>query len=122
MRWLVIGNLTPAVTAALVRHGDTATTPADAGIPDDASPRDVLAAAHAKQLDVLTDLPELANAPFENDVRFIRTLVYLQLKGEDVEQDDAIDRLFERYKRMSVGKLYTVTETRVKVRQLPGHK
>jgi hypothetical protein len=48
--------------------------------------------------------------------------VFLQLPGADVEQDDAIDRLFTRYKRLTPGRLYTVTETRVKVRQLPSRK
>jgi hypothetical protein len=36
-----------------------------------------------------------------------------------VEQDDAITRLFERYKRLTPGRLYTVTGSRVKIRQLP---
>jgi hypothetical protein len=49
-------------------------------------------------------------------------MVYLQLDGGDVEQDDAIDRLFKRYKRLSPGRLYTVTAARVKVRQLPTRK
>jgi hypothetical protein len=47
--------------------------------------------------------------------------VFLQLEGGDVEQDDAIDRLFARYKRLSPGRMYTVTGTRVKIRQLPGN-
>ena len=42
--------------------------------------------------------------------------MYLQLEGGDVEQDDAIDRLFARYKRLTPGRLYTVTASRVKVR------
>ena len=51
---------------------------------------------------------------------FGRSIVYLQLEGGDVEQDDAVDRLFERYKRLTPGRLYTVTGSRVKIRQLPG--
>jgi hypothetical protein len=58
-------------------------------------------------------------APFELGVPFGRSIVFLQLEGGDVEQDDAIDRLFKRYKRLSPGRLYTVTTSRVKVRQLP---
>ena len=34
--------------------------------------------------------------------------------------DHAIDRLFTRYKAPKPKRLYTVTENRVKVRQLPG--
>ncbi len=79
----------------------------------------VLAAAKKAQLDVLTADPVLAATPFEQSAGFNRSLVFLQLAGGDVEQDDAIDRLFTRYKRLTPGRLYTVTGTRVKVRQLP---
>lgn len=119
MRWLVIGNLTPAVATALVRHGHAASTIEEAGIPDTATPFEVFVAAHAKQLDVITDSAELVAAPFEHQIRFARSLVYMQLAGADVEQDDGVDRLFARYKRLTPGRMYTVTDTRVKVRQLP---
>jgi len=79
----------------------------------------VLAAAKKAQLDVLTADAALAAAPFAKTAGFNRSLVFLQLAGGDVEQDDAIDRLFARYKRLTPGRLYTVTGTRVKVRQLP---
>jgi hypothetical protein len=62
----------------------------------------------------------MAEAPFLLEQAFGRSLVYLQLEGGDVEQDDAIDRLFDRYKRLTPGRLYTVTGSRVKIRQLPG--
>ena len=39
--------------------------------------------------------------------------------GGDIEQDDAVDRLFTRYKRLSPGRLYTITPSRVKILQLP---
>jgi len=120
MRWLVHGsNTTPAVAAALVRHGDKAAAPAEIQLPVDAPPRDVLAAATKQQLDIVTSDPVLAAAPFESKIYFKRAIVFLQLEGTDVEQDDAIDRLFARYKRLSPARLYTVTGTRVKVRQLP---
>jgi hypothetical protein len=86
----------------------------------DAEIAEVFETAHAKQLDLLTSDPQMANAPFESPVKFRRSLVFLQLEGGDVEQDDAIDRLFARYKRLTPGRLYTVTATRVKIRQLPG--
>ena len=121
MRWLVIGNnLAASVSAAVVRHGHSAVSPAEAEMPEPTDPADVLAFAHQKQLDVLTDRDDLVEAAFKDGApRFVRTLVYLQLAGGEVEQDDAVDRLFARYARMSTGRLYTVTETRVKVRQLP---
>ncbi|MDB5294218.1 MAG: hypothetical protein JWO31_201 [Phycisphaerales bacterium] len=126
MRWLIHGpTTTPAVAAALVRHGHKVVSPTDAGLADpDAAPGDVLDAAHKAQLDVLTTDPTVADAPFQEaaDTKFGRTLVYLQLEGGDVEQDDAVDRLFDRYKRLAPGRVYTVTGTRVKIRQLPGIK
>src|SRR4051794_12873144 len=119
MRWLLHGNLTPAVGEALRRHEHIASAPAELLIEAD-SPAGFLQAAGAKQLDVITADPELAGAPFgDTPIKFNRSIVFLQLPGGDVEQDDAIDRLFERYKRLSPGRLYTVTATRVKIRQLP---
>ena len=120
MRWLLHGNLTPAVAAAMTRHEQTVQTLTDAGLTAESSHADILEAARAKQLEILTNDQDLANAPFALDLYFKRVMVYLQLPGEDVEQDDAIDRLFKRYKRLTAGRLYTVTENRVKIRQLPG--
>ncbi len=83
---------------------------------------EILAAARAKQWDILTADPELANAPFASDRWFERSIIFLQLSGGEVEQDDAVERLFARYKRLTARRLYTVTEKRVKIRQLPGPK
>jgi hypothetical protein len=115
----VHGNLTGAVSAALVRHGHSAQTLAELELPADAPPQAVFEAAHVKQLDVVTNDAALAGALFESPIKFGRSLVFLQLEGGDVEQDDAIDRLFARYKRLAPGRMYTVTAARVKVRQLP---
>ena len=122
MRWLLHGKLTPAVAEALVRHEQTPVTLAEAGLTETSPIAEVLETAKKKQFDVLTADGDLPDAVFKQDLYLKRTIVYLQLPGEDVEQDDAIDRLFERYKRFSVDRLYTVTETRVKVRQLPSKK
>ena len=124
MRWLLHGTMTPAVGDALRRHEHKASTLAEAGLPTEASPAEVLRFAHKAQLDVLTTDASLAEAPFLMAERgegspYGRTIVHLGLEGGDVEQDDAVDRLFDRYKRLSPGRLYTVTESRVKVRQLP---
>lgn len=122
MRWLMHGNLAPAVAEALVRHGHTAVPLADIGLSAESSHKEVLDAAKAKQLDLLTNDAALTTAVFELDVYLHRSIVYLQLPGGDVEQDDAIDRLFKRYKRLTPDRLYTVTENRVKIRQLPTKK
>jgi hypothetical protein len=120
MRWLLHGNLAPAVADALRRHGHQAQTPADAKL-ESSDPAELLKDANKLQLDVITTDATLANAPFsESAESFARSIVFLQLEGDEVEQDDAVDRLFERYKRLTPGRLYTVTATRVKVRQLPG--
>lgn len=119
VRFLIHGNLTPAVAEALKRHEHTAVPLADV-MPAEATVEAILKLAHEKQLDIVTGDEALAHALYESEQKFIRSIVYLQLEGGDVEQDDAIDRLFERYKRLNGGRLYTVTATRVKVRQLPG--
>jgi len=120
MKWLLHGTLTSAVADALRRHGHEVHEAAELALPPDAQSLDLLKSAETRQWEVLTNDGALANAPFEQRFPFNRTLVYLQLEGGDVEQDDAIDRLFDRYKRLSPRRLYTVTGTRVKIRQLPG--
>jgi predicted nuclease of predicted toxin-antitoxin system len=120
MRWLLYGNLSPAAGDALRRHGHEASLPADVGLAPDAGLSEILEAARKSQLEILTADALMAQAPFEESRRFGRTVVHLNVEGGDIEQDDAIDRLFSRYKRLSPGRLYTVTNSRVKIRQLPG--
>jgi hypothetical protein len=119
MRWLLHGKLTNAVAEALKRHGHEVVDPATGDLTPESEPAAVLEAARDGQLDLLTADAALAHAPFELAFWFNRSMVFLQLEGGDVEQDDAVDRLFQRYKRLAPGRLYTVTATRVKVRQLP---
>ena len=119
MRWLLHGNLAPAVGEALVRHEQKTHAANELDLPADAGPRELLKAAQSKQLDLITTDSALVNEMFDEKIWFNRVVVFLQLEGGDVEQDDAIDRLFERYKRLTPGRLYTVTGSRVKVRQLP---
>lgn len=123
MRWMLHGPMTAAVGEALRRHGHKAQDMIETGLPPASDPAMVLKAAQAAQLDLLTTDTAMSAAPFLLDgPAFNRSIVYLQLEGGDVEQDDAIDRLFTRYKRLSAGRLYTVTASRVKVRQLPGKR
>ena len=121
MRWLLHGNLTPAVTDALVRHGHQAVRPAEVDLAEDAPVSEVLKLAHTRQLDILTADTGLVDAIFEQKLAFTtRSVALLGVDPGEVEQDDAIDRLFTRYKRLSPGRQYTVTRSRVKIRQLPG--
>jgi hypothetical protein len=122
MRLLLHGNLTPAVADALRARGDTVRQLTDVGLPSEPAPDDVLQAAHKDQAEILTTDTKLANALFGREdppPKFNRSIVYFQFEGGDVEQDDAVTRLFARYKRLTPGRLYTVTGSRVKVRQLP---
>ncbi len=114
--------MTPAVGEALKRHEHKVVLPAEIELPETATAQQVVEAAKAKQLDILTTDAALIAAVFDLDLYLYRSMVYLQLPGGDVEQDDAIDRLFKRYKRLTPDRLYTVTENRVKIRQLPSKK
>lgn len=80
---------------------------------------EILEAAGRKQWDICTPDPDLVRAAQIERGIFKRSIVFLQLEGGDVEQDDAIDRLFARYPRLTPGRIYTVTASRVKIRQLP---
>ena len=120
MQWVLYGELTQAVGEALRRHEQAVHEVNELGLEEGATLIDLLRMAEQKQWEVLTNDSDLANAPFEHHFPFNRVLVFLQLAGGDVEQDDAVDRLFDRYKRLTPRRLYTVTETRVKIRQLPG--
>ncbi|QOV89834.1 hypothetical protein [Humisphaera borealis] len=121
MRFIIHGTTaSPAIAEALLRHGHKVVSAEEAKIAPDGLPIEFFAACHKAQVDVLTTDAEMADAPFQTPVKFDRSLVFLQLAGGDIEQDDAVDRLFERYKRLTPGRMYTVTETRVKIRQLPG--
>lgn len=119
MRWLLHGNLTSAVKEALIRHEHSAERVGEVMAGTTVEFDDLIAFAHRTQRDVLTTDKDLVQRMLDKPAKFDRSLVHLQLAGGDVEQDDAIDRLFTRYKRLKPGMLYTVTETRVKVRQLP---
>jgi hypothetical protein len=119
MRWLLQGNLSSSVMEALKRHEHEVRDLGSVGLTTEALPIDVLKAAKKEQMDLLTADPAMAQVAFDEKFWFNRSIVFLQLEGGEVEQDDAIDRLFARYKRLTPGRLYTVTGTRVKVRQLP---
>jgi len=119
MRWLIHGELQPAVAEALRRHGHETRAPADIGLTPEAGLHDVLRTAHKNQLDTITLDANLVQSLFDEPFAFDRSIVFLHVGKGDVEQDDAVDRLFKRYKRLTPGRLYTITDSRVKVRQLP---
>lgn len=105
------------VADALTRNGHTFAWPADAGV-DELAGAALAKAVQVKQFDVITADRAFARYLADFGGRLKRSAVFLQLEGGEIEQDDAIDRLFIRYKRLKPGQLYTVTETRVKVQQM----
>src|SRR4051812_2678893 len=105
MQWVLCGPMTSAVANALIRHEHRVHQTDELGLEPAVGALDIFKAAQAKQWDILTTDAALAAAPFEGGARFDRTIVFLQLEGGDVEQDDAIDRLFDRYRRLSPKRL-----------------
>ena len=120
MQFLLHGTVTPAAAEALRARGHATHASDELDLAPDAPLIDILEAAHQRQWDIVTTEQDLVQASYEHDFWFGRSILFLQLSGGDVEQDDAIDRLFDRYKRLTPKRLYTITETRVKIRQLPG--
>jgi len=120
VRWLVIGGVTAAATEALRRLGHDVIMPEAIGLAGDGDAAAILAAASNAQLDLLTADAALARKALDGNAAFGRSIVLLAVGPGDNEQDDAVDRLFARYKRPGLRRLYTVTASRVKVRQLPG--
>jgi hypothetical protein len=114
MQWLLHGEAAAMaeVKQALQRHEQKTHGMAELNLPPEAPVGDVLKAAAGRQWDVITTVAELATLrqPFG------RCIVYLQSMAAPA---GAVDRLFERYPRLSTGRLYTVTASRVKIRQLP---
>ncbi|HTW94330.1 MAG TPA: hypothetical protein VMD30_06040 [Tepidisphaeraceae bacterium] len=119
MQWVLLGEMTTAVRDALLRHGHKIHAADELELAADAGAGDWLAAAGKRQWDIFTTDAAISVAAVEGGTGFGRSVVYLHLDGGDVEQDDGVDRLFARYKRLTPGRIYTITANRVKVRQLP---
>ncbi|HVS69749.1 MAG TPA: hypothetical protein VHQ47_00670 [Phycisphaerae bacterium] len=119
MQFLVVmaGPEEAGVVAELKKHGH-----AGHGLGELEEGRDVQPVAGLlkilteKQWGLVTNDSRLVRQVYEDGLRFGYSIVLLL---EGVEAAGAMGRLFERYKRLSGGRLYTVTGTRVKIRQLP---
>ncbi len=119
MRFYTHGKIFPEAAAALTKH-EQATLPAEELQAEAGTPAELLPALQKRQWELLT-----TDAAFIRDLYEQKTLfsgvVVLLLEAENGEQQAAaIDRLFERYRRLTPRRLYTVTPSRVKIRQLPG--
>ena len=126
MRFLLHGHVTPELSAALLRHEHACHSAAELG--SDATPPDA-AEGHLglfqqlaqKQWNLLTTDAALIRDLYERKLAFPGVVVMiLEESGGTQDQGKAVDRLFDRYKRLTPGRLYTITPNRVKIRQLPG--
>jgi hypothetical protein len=117
MRWLLHGKFDPTVAEALRAHGHQALALAEAGVAEDAPIEMVIAAANAGQLDLISADSETAHVPFATRIPFRRSIALLESGG-----GEGIERFLERYPRPAPSRLYTITPSRIKVRQLPGKR
>ena len=120
MRFLLHGQLGDRIAEALSGHGHRGILPAELGLADDAAPARVVQACRERQYELVTGsraFLDIVLTGSADTATFGRVLVFLQDQPE--EHELAIHRLFERFKRLTPGRLYTVTGGRVKVRQLP---
>jgi hypothetical protein len=126
MRFFVRGDIQAEALAAMAKHEQKCETlsalstggeePGIVEAPD--SPQAMLPLLQKKQLQLLTTDTKFVADVYEQKVLFAGVIVLL-LESEGT-QGEAIDRLFERYPRLTPRRLYTVTGSRVKIRQLPG--
>ncbi len=120
MQFFIHGDLTEEVAAAMVRHGHRVhrldELVGEAAAP--ASPGELMLELSRRQWCLLTADRELVHQIYDQALTF--KLCIVLLIDQPDQRSASIDRLFERYKRLSGKRLYTVTSGRVKVRQLPG--
>lgn len=120
MQFFIHGDLAEEVVEAMVRHGHRVhrldELVGEAAAP--ASPGELLRELSRRQWCLLTADREFVHQVYDQGLTF--HLCFVLLIDQSDQRGASIDRLFERYKRLSGKRLYTVTSGRVKVRQLPG--
>ncbi len=131
MRFLLHGTPPPPpdTQAALTKHEQTAHQISElAGIadsPEEAaqSPATLLPLLEKKQWNLLTTDTNFIHAIYDKKLEFKGIIIFLQGESATAETDPKstpIARRFDRYKRLTPRRLYTITPSRVKIRQLPG--
>ncbi|MHB1766564.1 MAG: hypothetical protein ACYCUV_01780 [Phycisphaerae bacterium] len=120
MQFLVHGGLAADAVAAMVRQGhrvhQLAEIAGETSAPS--SPEELLRELAHRQWCLLTADRDFVHQVYDQGLKFNLCMVLLIAQPD--QHGTAVDRLFERYKRLSPKRLYTVTPGRVKVRQLPG--
>ena len=122
MRFLIHGAIHADAQKALLKHEHHChTLPADTDAAVAEAPAELCKLLAKQQWNLLTTDSDFVARLYEEHVNFAGVIVLL-LDDPAVlnDQPAAIDRLFERYHRLSSWRLYTVTASRVKIRQLPG--
>lgn len=126
MRFLVQGDLHADALAAMTKHEQVCHTLADLSAGNEGisevrtSPKELLPLLEKKQWQLLTTDAAFVREMYEQKYPFSGIIVLLLESVAGTGQAGGIDRLFERYKRLTPRRLYTVTASRVKIRQLPG--
>jgi hypothetical protein len=126
MRFLVHGTITPEGQQAMLKNEQALHTVME--LSEDGateamldSPAELLKVLAKKQWNLFTTDGGFVDRVYEEHVEFNGVIVLL-MDDPDVldDQAPAVERLFERYKRLTPRRLYTITPSRVKIRQLPG--
>jgi len=127
MRFLIHGAVHPDAQGALVKHEHvchallelSADTDAPTKMADD--PALLMPLLDKKQWNLVTTDGDFLRALYEKKVAFGGLIIFILDDPEVLhDQGPAIDRLFERYPRLTAKRMYTITASRVKIRQLPG--
>ncbi len=125
MRFLIQGTADAPIhaeaEAALESHGHKCHRPADLATADQPAPGpqevpELLKALANHQLFLMTTNEATVHEIFNKKLNFGEIVVLLVHARTADEQAAAIDRLFERFKRLSLRRLYTVTNGKAKVR------
>ena len=129
MRFLIHGAVRLEAPAAMAKRAHTChalpelVADAEASVLEAAAldPAVLLPLLEKRQWNLLTTEAALVRALYEKKVSFSGVIVLVLDDPESPrDQGRAIERLFDRYQRLTPGRLYTVTASRVKIRQLPG--
>jgi hypothetical protein len=125
MRFLIHGDVRPGAVAALAAHEHVCGTlpellaAAETPAQDHPDLPELLTLLQRRQWNLLTTDGELVRNVYDKKAAF-DGLIVLILEAATQDQAGAIRRLLERYRRLTPGRLYTITPSRVKIRQLPG--
>lgn len=120
MQFLVDGNVTSEAVAALKKEGHTTHTLEEISDLPHGNATELLAALVKKQWHLVTTDNAMVHEIFEHKLIFPAGLIVFLQTAESGDYAAGIGRLFERYKRLIPKRLYTITASRVKIRQLPG--